>query len=50
MTSRPRIRHLGVEIGDLPPGEHNAITDVPGVWVGHDHPDRATSHRWPAPE
>jgi D-aminopeptidase len=30
-----RIRDLGVEIGDYPPGEHNAITDVPGVWVGH---------------
>ena len=33
--TRPRIRQLGVEIGDLPTGEHNAITDVPGVWVGH---------------
>jgi D-aminopeptidase len=24
-----------VVIGELPPGEHNAITDVPGVLVGH---------------
>jgi D-aminopeptidase len=24
-----------VGIGDLPPGPHNAITDVPGVEVGH---------------
>jgi D-aminopeptidase len=32
---RSRIRGLGVSIGDLPVGEHNAITDVPGVRVGH---------------
>ena len=32
---RPRIRDLGVSPGILPPGEHNAITDVPGVKVGH---------------
>ena len=31
----PRIRDLGVSIGDLPTGPDNAITDVPGVWVGH---------------
>jgi D-aminopeptidase len=30
-----RLRDLGVVIGDLPPGANNAITDVPGVWVGH---------------
>ena len=30
-----RIRDLGVAIGSLPTGAHNAITDVPGVWVGH---------------
>jgi D-aminopeptidase len=30
-----RARDLGIEIGPLPPGEHNAITDVPGVRVGH---------------
>jgi len=26
---------LGISIGRLPPGKHNAITDVPGVLVGH---------------
>lgn len=30
-----RLRDLGVTIGRLPTGPHNAITDVPGVWVGH---------------
>jgi D-aminopeptidase len=33
--ARPRIRDLGVAIGPLPTGPHNAITDVPGVLVGH---------------
>ena len=33
--TRSRIRDLGVRIGDLPTGEFNAITDVPGVLVGH---------------
>lgn len=33
--SRPRLRDLGVAVGELPTGEHNAITDVPGVRVGH---------------
>ena len=32
---RPRIRELGLRIGSLPPGANNAITDVPGVKVGH---------------
>ena len=32
---RARARELGIQIGHLPPGEHNAITDVPGVKVGH---------------
>lgn len=32
---RPRARDLGIRIGTLPPGEANAITDVPGVRVGH---------------
>ena len=32
---RPRARDLGIRIGRLEPGEHNAITDVPGVRVGH---------------
>lgn len=31
---RPRIRELGVTIGHYPPGQYNAITDVPGVRVG----------------
>jgi D-aminopeptidase len=30
-----RLRDLGITIGSLPTGEHNAITDVPGVRVGH---------------
>ena len=30
-----RLRDLGVNIGRLNPGKHNAITDVPGVLVGH---------------
>jgi D-aminopeptidase len=33
--NRARIRDLGVTIGALPTGPHNAITDVPGVLVGH---------------
>lgn len=32
---RRRLRDLGITIGDLPTGEHNAITDVPGIRVGH---------------
>jgi D-aminopeptidase len=32
---KPRVRDLGVSIGEYPTGRHNAITDVPGVWVGH---------------
>lgn len=34
-TTRHRARDLGIEIGTLPTGEHNAITDVAGVLVGH---------------
>jgi len=39
-----RLRDLGLRIGDLKPGPRNAITDVPGVSVGHvtvrrDEPD-----------
>lgn len=38
-----RVRDLGVSIGSLPTGEHNAITDVAGIEVGQitvieDHP------------
>ncbi len=32
---RPRARELGVVVGILPTGKHNAITDVEGVMVGH---------------
>ncbi|MEX2134403.1 MAG: P1 family peptidase [Acidimicrobiia bacterium] len=32
---RARIRDLGVSIGEYPAGPENAITDVPGVLVGH---------------
>jgi D-aminopeptidase len=32
---RARLRELGITIGHHPTGKHNAITDVPGVWVGH---------------
>ncbi|KKJ77915.1 hypothetical protein WH95_05705 [Kiloniella litopenaei] len=36
MTSkRVRLRELGINIGSLPIGTYNAITDVPGVEVGH---------------
>jgi D-aminopeptidase len=31
----PRIRDLGIAVGELPTGPHNAITDVSGVRVGH---------------
>jgi D-aminopeptidase len=34
-ASRPRPRDVGVRLGQLPPGPLNAITDVPGVRVGH---------------
>ena len=30
-----RARDLGIAIGDLEPGQLNAITDVTGVRVGH---------------
>jgi D-aminopeptidase len=33
--TRARARDLGITIGTFSPGAHNAITDVPGVWVGH---------------
>jgi D-aminopeptidase len=32
---RPRPRELGIVLGTLEPGPHNAITDVAGVRVGH---------------
>ncbi len=33
--ARPRGRDLGITIGRLEPGPNDAITDVPGVRVGH---------------
>jgi len=35
MQNRPRARELGIEVGVLPTGALNAITDVDGVLVGH---------------
>ena len=32
---KPRLRDLGITIGTMPAGTHNAITDVSGVRVGH---------------
>src|SRR5687767_12020812 len=32
---RTRPRELGIDLGELPVGPLNAITDVPGVMVGH---------------
>lgn len=43
--SSKRIRDFGIIIGELPAGPRNAITDVPGVKVGHctiDTPDHQT--------
>ena len=34
-STRPRARDLGLAVGIFNTGEHNAITDVPGVHVGH---------------
>src|SRR4249920_3197423 len=34
-AGRPRARDLGIRIGALEPGPLDAITDVPGVRVGH---------------
>lgn len=34
-SARPRAREIGLKIGILPTGPLNAITDVPGVRVGH---------------
>ncbi|MGH7457432.1 MAG: P1 family peptidase, partial [bacterium] len=35
LSERRRLRELGIVIGTLPIGKWNAITDVPGVKVGH---------------
>lgn len=34
-TQRPTVREIGISIGRMPTGIHNAITDVKGVCVGH---------------
>ncbi|MFH1421769.1 MAG: P1 family peptidase [Planctomycetota bacterium] len=34
-SKRCRLRNLGLITGHFPPGKYNAITDVPGVLVGH---------------
>ena len=34
-AQQQRTRELGINIGVLAPGQYNAITDVPGVKVGH---------------
>ncbi len=34
-ATRPRARDIGVVVGILPTGPLNAITDIPGVAVGH---------------
>lgn len=34
-ATRPRARDIGLKIGILPTGSLNALTDVPGVLVGH---------------
>ncbi len=36
VEERPRARDLKIEVGILQPGRLNAITDVPGVMVGHE--------------
>ncbi len=35
MTTRLRIRELGIQVGVMDTGDYNAITDVAGVKVGH---------------
>ena len=35
-NDRPRARDIGLMVGVFPTGDHNAITDVEGVLVGHE--------------
>ncbi len=35
VKAQERVRDFGIEIGLFKPGKYNAITDVPGVKVGH---------------
>jgi D-aminopeptidase len=46
--SRRRARDLGVTIGVFAPGRYNAITDVPGVLVGHSTIIKGESHGGPS--
>jgi len=34
-NNKPRARDIGLEVGTIATGKYNAITDVPGVLVGH---------------
>ena len=34
-NNKPRARDIGLVVGTMAPGKHNAITDVAGVKVGH---------------
>ena len=43
-ATMPRLRDLGIAIGTLPTGPHNAITDVPGVEVGYTTVIQDTPH------
>jgi D-aminopeptidase len=42
---RRRLRELGYAVGRFPPGERNALVDVPGVLVGHRTLDETESLR-----
>ena len=44
-AARPRARDLGIQVGVLAPGPLNAITDVPGVAIGHTTLVRGTDVR-----
>jgi D-aminopeptidase len=44
-NTRPRARDIGIVVGVFEPGEHNAITDVAGVRVGHTTVVRAPNIR-----
>ena len=44
LTQQKRIRDAGVIVGELPCGQRNKITDVPGVTVGHCTIDSENHH------
>ena len=46
--SRCRLRDLGIQLGVYPTGQHNAITDVEGVRVGHTTVIRGRGKRKPS--